>query len=158
MASTRGTSCASACARRSVDVSTRIVRTARATGDSAALSWPPSADSSIRIDGRVRRSLGSVERQTRQSQPIIGTPCDVPVPSSVTLRLNNPLSAAGRLDVAQAQLVEHLLEDLPLFGAEVAAGLLLEQRQDVDHLLRAFEVRLRRTLAGLRIRDVAEVD
>ena len=40
--------------------------------------------SSIRIDGRVRRSRGSVERQTAQSQPIAGTPCEVPVPRTVT--------------------------------------------------------------------------
>ena len=40
--------------------------------------------SSIRIDGRVRRSRGSVDRQTAQSQPIAGTPCDVPLPSTVT--------------------------------------------------------------------------
>ena len=39
--------------------------------------------SSIRIDGRVRRSRGSVERQTAQSQPIAGTPCDVPLPRTV---------------------------------------------------------------------------
>jgi len=42
------------------------------------------------MDGRIRRSRGSVERQTAHSQAIIGTPCDVPVPSSVTLRLNRP--------------------------------------------------------------------
>ena len=53
------------------------------------------AQTSIRIDGRVRRSRGSVDRQTAQSQPIIGTPCDVPVPRTVTLRLNDPLSAAA---------------------------------------------------------------
>jgi hypothetical protein len=35
------------------------------------------------IDGRSRRSRGSVERQVAQAQPIIGTPCEVPVPSSV---------------------------------------------------------------------------
>src|SRR5207237_4068961 len=91
---------------------------------------------SIRIDGRVRRALGSVDRQTRQSQPIIGTPCDVPVPRSVILRLNNTLPAAGRLDVAQTQLVEHLLEHLPLLRGQIAARLLLEKREDVDHLLR----------------------
>ena len=40
---------------------------------------------SRRIDGLVRRSRGSLERQVLQSQPIIGTPCDVPVPSTSTL-------------------------------------------------------------------------
>ena len=41
---------------------------------------------SIRIDGRLRASRGSVEQQVRQSQPIMGTPCEVPVPSMVTLK------------------------------------------------------------------------
>ena len=49
---------------------------------------------SIRIEGRVRWSRGSVERQTSHRQPIIGTPCEVPVPRNVTLRLNNALSAS----------------------------------------------------------------
>ena len=39
----------------------------------------------IRIDARERLSRGSVERQVAHSQPIIGTPCDVPVPSTSTL-------------------------------------------------------------------------
>jgi hypothetical protein len=40
---------------------------------------------SINIDGRVRLSRGSVDRQTAHVQPIIGTPWDVPVPRKVTL-------------------------------------------------------------------------
>ncbi len=43
----------------------------------------PSA-SRTRIDGRDRLSRGSVDRQTAQVQPIIGTPIDVPVPRNVT--------------------------------------------------------------------------
>ena len=43
-----------------------------------------SSPKSSRIDGRVRRSRGSVDRHTAQSQPMAGTPCDVPVPSIVT--------------------------------------------------------------------------
>ena len=50
----------------------------------------------MRIDGRVRRSRGSVERHTAQSQPIAGTPCDVPLPSTVTLRLNSNLVLQNR--------------------------------------------------------------
>ena len=46
------------------------------------------------------------------------------------------------LDEAQAQLVEHLLEHLALFGRQVAARLLVEQREDLDHLRGAVEVRL----------------
>src|SRR6266404_6195673 len=109
MASTRRRSLASACARRSVDVSTRIDRTAAANPDGGAGS-----SSSMAIEGRVRRSRGSVERHTAQSQPIEGTPWDVPLPRTVTLRFNNPLSRAGRFDEAQAKLVEDLLQDLAL--------------------------------------------
>src|SRR6185295_11112562 len=36
------------------------------------------------MDVRVRRLFGSVDVQTAQSQPIIGTPCDVPVPRKMT--------------------------------------------------------------------------
>src|SRR5262245_62145063 len=123
IASTRWMWFASACVRRSVDVSTRIDRTLRANGVSAPLS------SSIRIDGRVRRSRGSAERQTAQSQPIAGTPCDVPLPRTVTRisGFDDPLLAAGGLDEPHAELEEDLLEELPLFGREVAARLLLEQ-------------------------------
>jgi hypothetical protein len=37
------------------------------------------------MEARVLRSCGSVERQVSHSHPIIGTPCDVPVPSTSTL-------------------------------------------------------------------------
>src|SRR3954469_6034022 len=154
IASTRRTSLTSACVRRSVEGSTRIDRTARAKAGCALSS---SGCSSSRIDGRVRRSFGSVERQTAQSHPIDGTPCDVPLPSTVTSRLNNPLSAAGRFDEAQAKLVEHRLEHLTFFGGEVALGLLLEERENLDHLRGAFEVRLAR-LARRGIGQIAEVN
>jgi hypothetical protein len=36
-----------------------------------------------RSDGRSRLSRGSVERHTLHVQPIIGTPCDVPVPRNI---------------------------------------------------------------------------
>ena len=39
----------------------------------------------MRIDARDRLSRGSVDVQVPHSQPIIGTPCDVPVPSTSTL-------------------------------------------------------------------------
>jgi hypothetical protein len=41
---------------------------------------------SIRIEGRVRVSRGSDDRQTGQSQPIAGTPWEVPLPRTVTRR------------------------------------------------------------------------
>jgi len=45
-------------------------------------SCPPSSVATS-TDVRIRRSLGSVDLQTAQSHPIIGTPCDVPVPRNV---------------------------------------------------------------------------
>src|SRR6201994_3491460 len=35
------------------------------------------------MDGRVRRSRGSVEVHTRQAQPSVGTPMEVPLPNMV---------------------------------------------------------------------------
>src|SRR2546430_974093 len=112
MASTRRTLFASAWARRSVDVSTSTFFTARAIAEARSVAI------SMRIDGRVRRSRGSVDRQTAQSHAIIGTPCDVPVPSSVTLRLNDASAAGFRLDEPHAELVENLLEHLALRSEE----------------------------------------
>jgi hypothetical protein len=42
---------------------------------------------SNRIEGRLRRSRGSWERHVSQRQPIIGTPCEVPVPRNLTAQL-----------------------------------------------------------------------
>src|SRR3954463_8181791 len=137
MVSTRRRLFASACMRRSVEVSMRIDWTARASGGAAAacVNWRST-------DGRVLRSRGSVDRQTEQSHPIAGTPWDVPLPSTVTLRFNNPLPTARRFDEPKTELVEDLLENLAFFGREVAAGLLIEERQDLDHLRGALEVDL----------------
>ena len=37
------------------------------------------------IEGRVRRSRGSVEWQTAQSHPSVGTPIEVPLPNTVNV-------------------------------------------------------------------------
>src|SRR5262245_51716503 len=138
-----------ACWRKSVDVSTRMYRTALPTADG-----PSRAPMSMRIDGRVRVSRGSVDRQTAQRQPMNGMPCDVPLPKTVTCttrgsglgtrsssRVDDAWRLPARLEEAHPQLVEHLLEHLTLFGRQVAPRLLFEQREDVDHLRRALEVR-----------------
>jgi hypothetical protein len=39
------------------------------------------------MDGRVRRSWGSLEWQTAQSHPNVGTPMEVPLPSTVKVAL-----------------------------------------------------------------------
>ena len=58
---------------------------------------------------------------------------------------------------SEAQLVEDLLEQLPLFGGQVAAGLGFEQRQDVDHLLCRRQVGIR-LLPAHRVGNVSEVN
>src|SRR5580698_3031127 len=40
---------------------------------------------SIRTEGRVRRSWGSEEWHTAQSHPMVGTPIEVPLPSTVSV-------------------------------------------------------------------------
>ncbi len=48
------------------------------------------------MDERVRLSRGSAEGQTAQSQPTIGTPCEVPVPRNVMVS-GRPTSASSSL-------------------------------------------------------------
>src|SRR5262245_36975530 len=99
---------------------------------------------SMRIDGRVRVSRGSVDRQTAQLQPMNGMPCDVPLPKTVTCttrgsglgtrgssRMDDAWRLAARLEEAHPKLVEDLLEHLTLLGREVATCLLFEQREDL---------------------------
>src|SRR3712207_677963 len=66
-----------ACVRKSVPVST--------TNEHSGV-W-------MKIEERSRLSRGSDEWQTSQSQPIIGTPCDVPVPRKVAT--SSELSVEG---------------------------------------------------------------
>src|SRR3954464_8205376 len=109
MASTRRMPCRRACARRSGPASTRTLAPAVST----------------KIDGRSRASRGSAERHTAQSQPIIGTPCDVPVPRKVTRNsgFDDALLIALRLHVTQPQIVEQVFDELALGRGQVAAGL-----------------------------------
>ena len=60
----------------------RVVGLRRSSG--AASTWMCSPSITTWTEARVRLSRGSVEEQTAQSQPIIGTPCDVPVPRKMT--------------------------------------------------------------------------
>jgi hypothetical protein len=47
------------------------------------------------IEGRVRRSCGSLEWQTAHSHPSVGTPIEVPLPSTVKVAFIFSLSLAG---------------------------------------------------------------
>jgi hypothetical protein len=65
------------------------------------------------MDGRERRSRESSERQVSQSQPIIGTPCDVPVPRKMIRNssgLDDAALALLRLDEAEPQLVKQVVD------------------------------------------------
>src|SRR6266852_2283096 len=73
------------------------------------------------------------------------------------LRFDDALGTAGGLDKPRAQLVKDLLEHLALFGGQVAAGLLCQQRQNLDHLRGAVEIRLA-ALARYRIGEIPEMD
>ncbi len=50
----------------------------------------------MRAEDRKRWSRGSAEVQTRQSHPMTGTPCEVPVPSSVSFRKEG-FKSSGRI-------------------------------------------------------------
>ena len=63
-----------ACSRKSGVVSMTTVRPSHCT----------------MTEGRVRRSWGSAEVQTRQSQPMVGTPIEVPLPSTVSVAFIRP--------------------------------------------------------------------
>ena len=65
-------------------------------------------------------------------------------------RRDDSLFLALRLDEAEPQLVEDGVEQLPLLCREVAARLLFEQREDVDHLAGRLQIdRTRFGRAGL---------
>ena len=78
------------------------------------------------------------------------------MPSSVTLRLNNALPGGRRLDKSQAKLVQDLFEHLSFLRRQIAARLLIEQHQNLDHLGRTGEIRLRPSTRH-RIREIAEI-
>src|SRR4029453_6721244 len=143
MASTRVMRCFRACARRS---------------GPASINTLVPASPRTNTDGRRRLSRGSSERQVLHSQPIIGTPCEVPVPRNVIskLGLDDPALALLSLDVAHPQLVEQVVNELGLVGRQVALRLLLQEADQVDHLMRGHEIRLV-TLAAVRVWDVAEM-
>src|SRR5262249_15426963 len=104
-------------------------------------------------------------------------PCEVPLPRTVTriraegkkqrARGTGPRASASRFDDASgrafgfdethAELVEDLLEHLTFLRRQIAARFLLEQRENLDHLRGAVEVRLR-LLARHGIGEIAEMN
>src|SRR5882757_1072701 len=107
--------------------------------------WP---SYSTRIDGRVRRSCGSTEVHTRQLHPMVGTPIEVPLPSTVRIAFifwlllliawwhgsgrhcsrpgGGGCHRVGDLDPGHPQFKEHILQQCFFAVAEIALGLLLQ--------------------------------
>ena len=72
-------------------------------------------------------------------------------------RRDDSLFLALRFDESQPQFVENGFEQLPLFGAEIAAGFFFEQRKNIDHLPRSLQVDGAR-LGLSRLEAIAEMD
>src|SRR5512146_1202482 len=129
-----------ACSRKSGVVSMSTVR-------------PPYSTST---EGRVRWSRGSGELHTAQVHPIVGTPMDVPLPSTVSVafiawssslggglrRLRPTADGVGHFHVGHAQLVQAVLDEMLFRGGQIALGLLREQFDGVNGLARANDVHL----------------
>src|SRR3954452_2579143 len=88
----------------------------------------------IITDGRVRRSCGWIDVQTRQSQPSVGTPIEVPLPSTVSVAcmlLCEPAGGRrslsdgiGELQIGHAGLEQNIVQHVLLGLGEIAFGLL----------------------------------
>src|ERR1700692_3178139 len=114
------------------------------------------------MEGRVRGSWGSLEWQTAQSHPSVGTPMDVPLPRTVKVAfiaslssslssaagsgggswLRRPRERVGYLDIGHSQLVETILQEV-LFGRrEIALRLFRDEAQGVNGLARSNDIDL----------------
>src|ERR1700735_2421610 len=92
------------------------------------------------IEGRVRRSCGSLEWQTGQAQPSVGTPMDVPLPSTVSVAfmrepffsssagsrggsgLRRSRQLVGHFHIGHAHFVETVLEKVLFRGGQGDTG------------------------------------
>ena len=98
---------------------------------------------SMRIDGRVRRSRGSVERQTAavaadHRHTVRGAGAEEGMFKRCSSEFDYAFPSPEGLDKPHPELVEHLFEHLTLLGREVAARLLIENPES-----RSFATRLR---------------
>src|SRR5687768_2801811 len=109
------------------------------------------------IDDRADRSSGRCRTRSRSSARRATCPYPARAPwRRGRSRRDDSLFLALRFHEAQPQLVEHHLEQLPLFCGEVTARLFFEQREDVDHLAGGLQVDLRR-LALSRFEAITEM-
>lgn len=72
------------------------------------------------------------------------------------LRFDDAAFALLRLDEPHAELVQEVVDEARFLRAEIPLRLLLQERDQLDHLGGGNQVRLH-PLAGARIGDVAEV-
>jgi hypothetical protein len=72
------------------------------------------------------------------------------------LRLDDALFALLRLDVADAQFVEQIVDETCFGFDQVTFGLFLQHRDELDHLLRRLQVR-RHLVASIRIGNISEM-
>src|SRR5258708_13686601 len=78
-------------------------------------------------EGRVRLSCGSADWQTAQSHPRVGTPIEVPLPSTVSVAFTRPpSSSAGSRGGAGARRARHRGRHFPLCPAEFLGTVLPE--------------------------------
>src|SRR5579863_8087724 len=107
------------------------------------------------MEGRVLRLRGSVEVQTAQLHPSVGTPMDVPLPRKTISAFMRGrrlllLGIAGLLCLRRdrvrdleehhAEFEEHILQRRFFAGGEVAFRLVLQESEHVDALASAEDV------------------
>src|SRR5581483_517110 len=113
------------------------------------------------MDGRVRWSIGSVEWQTAQGHPSVGTPIDVPLPKTVSVAFissffdervrdrtrRRGLYLSGQrvrdLNVRHLHFVQRIRQQRVFLGREITLGLVTQKKERVDTLTRADNVNTR---------------
>ena len=150
----------------SIDIADALRRACMRKSGPVSMStrWP----SHVTVaEGRIRRSRGSVEVQTRQSHPSVGTPIEVPLPRIVRtacITLPQRLSVAlcnvrsskaylplggvyslrsnriGEFEEHHSQIEESILQQTGFPFREVAFGLIGENSQDIDILACADDI------------------
>src|SRR5688572_19633017 len=106
---------------------------------------------------RADRASGTCRTRSRSSARRATCPYPARAPwRRRRSRRDDSLFLALRFHEAKPQLVQHHLEQLPLFGCEIAARLFFEQREDIDHLTGGLQI----DRAGLglpRLETIAEM-
>src|SRR3982751_5849875 len=89
----------------------------------------------MRMEGRRRLSRSSVDVHTLQLQPMVGTPTLVPDPKTVIATSGiycRFFAGFHRLDVAEAQFGERILDQALLVHGQIALCFIREHCEQVD--------------------------